>query len=518
MDVAISFKNKIALATVCLSAVMLGLEITSVPSILPTLKNVLPADFKQLQWIMNAYTIAMCTVLVAMGALADRFGRKRVFVVGVIVFGIASLICGLATSAAVLIAARVLQGLSAAAMLSCQVAILSQQFRSGAERGVAFAWWGVIFGLGLGFGPIVGGAILLVLSWEWIFLIHVLISGITVMLAKFGVEESSDPNAGKIDFWGMVTLSVSVFILVYMITQGYEYGLTSTTGLLLIGVGLVSFSLFVFIEKNVKRPMFDFNAFKIRNFSAALIGACGMNFSFWPFVIYFPIYLQSVLGYDSITTGLTVLALTLPTIVVPPHAEKLLVKRGPSFVIPAGLFTIALGFALIWLVVVTEYASWITLIPGCVLAGTGLGLTNTPVTNTATGSLPPERVGMASGMDFSARMISLAVNIAIMGYVLTKSVEIALSDVIKESVPLFELSRIVNEISAGNLLSGEYYGITSTAAHSALISGFSWVVLYAAIAPLMLGWICAVVSEKHTTSENSCGNNTPCNKDAYTTV
>src|ERR1700710_2707793 len=152
-------KNKVALTAVCLSAIMLGLEITSIPSILPTLEKVLPAEFRQLQWIMNAYTIAMCSVLVAMGAFADRFGRKRVFMVSIVVFGIASLICGLATSAPLLIAARFLQGVSAAGMLACQVAVLSHQFRDGPERGVAFAWWGIVFGLGLGFGPIVGGVI-----------------------------------------------------------------------------------------------------------------------------------------------------------------------------------------------------------------------------------------------------------------------------------------------------------------------------------------------------------------------
>ncbi len=143
---------------------MLGLEITSIPSTLPTLERVLSADFSQLQWIMNAYTIAMCAMLIAIGALADRYGRKRVFMVNIVIFGIASLICGLAPNAPLLIAARFIQGASGAGMLACQVAILSQQFRSGPERAVAFSWWGVIFGLGLGTGPVIGGAILAIAS------------------------------------------------------------------------------------------------------------------------------------------------------------------------------------------------------------------------------------------------------------------------------------------------------------------------------------------------------------------
>jgi MFS family permease len=301
--VAASTKNKVALSAVCLSAVMLGLEITSIPSILPTLEQVLPAGFKQLQWIMNAYTIAMCSVLVAMGALADRFGRKRIFMAGIVIFGISSLICGLATSAPLLIAARFLQGTSAAAMLACQVAVLSHQFRDGPERGVAFAWWGVIFGLGLGFGPIIGGAIVALSSWHWVFLIHVTIALLTVVLARIGVTESVDPHSVSIDFGGMVTLSLSVFGLVYLITQGQEIGLSSSLGLAIAGASIVSFVLFVFIENSVKRPMFDFRAFRVRNFSGALLGASGMNFSFWPFVIYLPIYLTRIRGFQAVVSS-----------------------------------------------------------------------------------------------------------------------------------------------------------------------------------------------------------------------
>ncbi|MBD1582309.1 MFS transporter [Pseudoalteromonas sp. S16_S37] len=477
---------------------MLGLEITSVPSILPTLKDLLPADFQQLQWIMNAYTLAMCSVLVAMGALADRFGRKRIFVAGILVFAVASFICGMASSAPVLIAARFLQGLSAAAMLSCQVAVLSHQFQNGPERGVAFATWGIVFGLGLGFGPIVGGLILEFASWEWVFLIHVLISVITLILAKKGVTESSDPHAVKMDFAGMITLSLSVFGLVYLIIQSHETSISSNTGLAILLGSIISFVLFVIIENKVQRPMFDFQAFKVRNFSGALFGASGMNFSFWPFVIYFPIYLQSVLGYSGVMSGLTVLALTVPTIVVPPYAERMLMKKGPGFVIPLGLFTIALGFASIWLAIGMASTSWMTLLPGCVLAGIGLGLTNTPVTNTATGSLPPERAGMASGMEFSARMISLAVNIAIMGYVLVKGIAEGLQDTL--GLDSTQVMPLADAIASGNLSAAESVGISQQMASEILTSGFSWVVLYGAISALILCIAAALACERKNQS------------------
>lgn len=488
--------NKIALMAICLSAIMLGLEITSVPSVLPVLKDILPADFKQLQWIMNAYTLAMCSVLVAMGALADRFGRKRVFTIGIIVFGVASLICSLATNAPILIAARFLQGISAAAMLACQVAILSNQFQNGPERGVAFAWWGIVFGLGLGFGPIVGGLIIAHLSWEWVFLIHVFIAVITLVLARIGVLESSDPDSLQVDYGGMITLSSTVFGLVFMITQGQSIGYLSLEGILIIGASTLAFVLFLIIESKVARPMFDLKAFRIRNFSGALFGAAGMNFSFWPFVVYFPIYLQSVLGYDGITAGLTVLALTLPTIVVPPYAEKNLIKHGPKFLISLGLTCISGGFFLLWAIASSPEASWLTLMPGCILAGIGLGFTNTPVTNTATGSLPPERAGMASGMEFSARMISLSLNIALMGLILANGITSRLLDLLPKTLSETRLIEITDILASGNLNILENYGISKEIAKNILMEGFSNVLLYGATATAVICFLAFITFER----------------------
>lgn len=480
--------NRFALVAVCLSALMLGLEITSIPSILPTLEKVLSADFQQLQWIMNAYTIAMCSVLMAMGTLGDRFGRKRVFMTGIAVFAVASLICGLATSAPLLIAARFLQGTSAAAMLACQVAVLSHQFQNGAERGKAFGWWGIVFGIGLGFGPIVGGALITLTSWHWVFLIHVVIAIATLVFAQKGVEESVDPHATRVDVGGMATLSLAVFGIVYLITQGQQLGLTSPIALTVLAVSIASFLLFVIVETRVKRPMFDFGAFRVRRFSGALIGSSGMNFSFWPFVIYLPIYLQAVLGYDAIAAGMTVLAYTLPTIVVPPLAERLLLRRGPRLVIPLGLLTIGAGFVVLMLVISSEHASWATLLPGCALAGIGLGLTNTPVTNTATAALPPERSGMASGMDMSARMISLSINIALMGLILSSSV----SGYILQALPRVPsdamLRMLADLISAGNLAATERHGVSVALAKEALAHGIGRVTLYGAISATILAF------------------------------
>lgn len=483
MPSSASRRSLIALAAVCLSSLMFGLEISSVPAILPTLEQVLGADFVQLQWIMNAYTIAVTTVLMATGTLADRYGRKRVFLIGIVAFGISSLICGLTESVSVLILARFVQGLSGGMMLICQVAVLSHQFRDGRARGMAFGWWGIVFGIGLGFGPIVGGAIVAVWSWEWVFLVHAVLGLVTLGLAISGVEESRDPDATHLDLPGIVTLSVAVFGLVFYITQGPDLGFASPAALAILALTVASFLAFLLAEKRSPRPMFDFSVFRIRAFSGAVIGSAAMNISFWPLMIYLPIWFQAGLGYDSVAAGSALLAYTLPTLVVPPLAERLSLRYRPGLVIPAGLFLIGLGFFAMKLGSGVENASWLTMLPGCVLAGIGLGFTNTPVTNTTTAAVSAARAGMASGIDMSARMISLAINIALMGFLLVEGVRSSLQAALPADVEPAALRQLAQQVASG---AGVSAGIPEAVVHQALVDGFGWILLYGGVGVWLL--------------------------------
>lgn len=489
MNDPINSRSALALSAVCLSTAMFGLEISSIPAILPTLEQVLGADFKQLQWIMNAYTIAVTAVLMAAGTLADRYGRKRVFIAGIVAFGISSLICGLTDNASVLIVARFLQGMAGGVMLICQIAVLSHQFPSGRQRGIAFSWWGIIFGVGLGFGPIVGGATVALLSWEWVFLVHAVLAVVAAALAFAGVQESRDPGAERLDVAGIVTLSVAVFCLAYFITQGPELGFASPSALSILGLAVLSLIGFVVAEKISPRPMFDFSVFRNRDFSGALFGSMGMNISFWPFMIYLPIWFQAGLGYDGVTASVALLAYTLPPLVVPPFAERLMLRFRPGIIIPAGLFTIGLGFLMMKIGSTVSDASWLTMLPGCVVAGMGIGFTNTTVTNAATGAVAAERVGMASGIDTSARMISLAINIALMGLILVEGVLSSLRSAPLGHVANTEWRSLAEKISAGGILDTAY-GLSESVVHTALRDGFGWVMLYG-----MIGvWLSAAAS------------------------
>jgi len=481
-------KNSIALAAVCLAALMFGLEISSVPVILPTLEKVLHGDLKDMQWIMNAYTIACTTVLMASGTLADRFGRKLLFVISVIIFGITSLICGFAQSAPVLIGSRFLQGLGGGAMIVTQIGILSHQFQDARERGRAFGIWGIVFGTGLGFGPIIGGAIVAVSNWQWVFLIHVLLSVLTLVLVYGSVTESRDPEAKKLDSLGIITLSLAVFGLTYFIIQGRDFGFTSSTGIAIIVGAACCLGAFLLVERLNSHPMFDFSVFRIRNFSGAIMGSMGMNFSFWPFMIYLPIYFQIGLGYDSVAAGLALLAYTLPTLLVPPFGERLALRYQPRIVIPLGMFTIGLGFILMRFGGSFEHASWLSMLPGALLAGTGLGLTNTPVTNTTTGSVSSDRAGMASGIDLSARLISLAINIAVMGFILVEGVSSYLRSSLAAALDPDQLHRLAERVASGEIAAAQrslaelsHVVASDAPLHAALMHGFSLVMLYGAV-------------------------------------
>ncbi|MCQ8871672.1 MFS transporter [Mesorhizobium sp. LMG17149] len=485
MPTVLTRRGIVVLFAACLACLMFGLEISSVPTILPTLEQVLHADFKQLQWVMNAYTIAVTTVLMAVGTIADRYGRKRVFLVAIAAFGLTSLICGVAESVSTLIVARFLQGLSGGAMLICQLAVLSHEFREGRERAVAWGWWGVIFGTGLGFGPIIGGGIVAVSSWQWVFLVHVPVAALAFALALMGVHESKDPQAGKLDVAGILTLSPSVFCLVFYIIQGPDLGFSSPAALAILGISIVSFIAFLIAEKVSQRPMFDFSVFRIRPFSGAIVGSAAMNLSYWPFMIYLPIWFHAGLGYDTVSTGLALLAYTLPTLVLPPLAERFSLRYRPGIIIPAGLVIIGVGFILMKLGSAAAQPDWLTMLPGCLIAGMGLGITNTPVTNTTTGSVSSDRAGMASGIDMTARMVSLALNIAVMGFILASGVLAHLGHALPD-LDAAQLRLLAEAIAAGNPISG----LAGTVAQDALRNGFGWVMLYGGIGV----WIMAAIS------------------------
>jgi len=317
-----------------------------------------------------------------------------------------------------------------------------------------------------------------------VFLIHVALAIVAFMLALGGVHESKDPQAGRLDLAGILTLSPSVFCLVFYITQGPELGFASLAALAILGLSIASFVAFLIAERVSKRPMFDFSVFRIPPFSGAIVGSAAMNLSYWPFMIYLPIWFHAGLGLDGFSTGRALLAYTLPTLVMPPLAERLSLRYWPGVIIPSGLAIIGIGFFLMKWGSAAAHASWLTMLPGCLVAGAGLGITNTPVTNTTTGSVSRNRAGMASGIDMSARMISLAVNIAVMGSILASGVLLHLMAALPD-LDSARLYQFAEAVAAGNPVPG----LQDNIVHDALANGFGWVMLYGGIGV----WIMAAI-------------------------
>lgn len=482
---------------VCISTLMVGLEISSVPIILTTLENAFKADFEELQWVMNAYTLGCASMLMLTGALTDKYGRKQVFVLNVLIFGLSSLVCGASHNILTLNIARFIQGVSGGGMLICQISLISSHFNEGQIRSKAFALWGIAFGTGLGFGPLIGGLITSYMGWQWIFWIHVLMAIASILLIHYNVQKDKPFSQQKLDVWGTLTLTIAISLLTFSITQGYDLRPDELFSSIIPFLAISLFCVFVFIEKRSDHPLIDFSIFLRNNFSGAIVGAIGMNISFWPFMIFLPIYFLNVLNYDVNTTGLFLLAYSLPTLIFPPLGEQLSLRYHPSNVIPSGLFMISIGFFLVWLGTSLFPLDWPALLPGLIIAGTGIGITNTSVSNTSTAALEKSKAGMASGVDMTVRMVTLALNIAIMGNLFVKGILIHIEPLLSNTEDHAALQLLAANIAAGK--SDECsisHLLSDDNVQNALIAGFETVEIYGAISSFVTALICLIVFKK----------------------
>ena len=310
------------LIAVSVAIFMLLLDITVVNVALPDIQRSLHSSFSDLQWIVNAYSLTLAAFLLTAGAVADLVGRRRVFVIGLVVFTASSALCGLSTSPLMLNLARALQGTGGAMMFATSLALIAQAFR-GKERGVAFGVFGGVIGAAVAIGPVVGGVITSGIGWEWIFFVNVPIGIAAVFLTLSQVSESRDPNAKGVDWIGLVTFSGSLFLLVFALIQGNEKGWGSTRILSFLIGSAVLFVVFLIAELRQQRPMLDLTLFRRPAFAGASIVAFCVSASMFSMFLYLTLYIQDVLGYDPLQAGLRFLPITLMTFVVAPISGKL---------------------------------------------------------------------------------------------------------------------------------------------------------------------------------------------------
>jgi EmrB/QacA subfamily drug resistance transporter len=403
------------LLVVCLSIFMLLLDVTIVNVALPDIQKELGSTFEDLQWVVDAYALALAALLLGSGSLADLLGRKRVFLVGLIVFVTASLLCGLSGSPAMLNLARGLQGTGGAMMFATSLALIAQEFPPN-ERGTAFGIWGATTGFAVAVGPLVGGALTDGLGWEWIFLVNVPVGLITAVVTLMRVPGSTRDPSARVDWGGLVTFSSGLFCLIFALIRGNDDGWGSAKIIsLLLTAGLL-LALFVLIELRGDQPMLDLRLFRVPTFTGAQIVAFSIHASMFSMFLYIVLYMQNVLRYTPFETGVRFLPVSLLSFVAAPIAGKLAERYPVRAFLAAGLGLVGLGLALMHGVDPSD--DWTTLLPGFILAGVGIGFINPPLATAAIGVVEPRRSGAASGINSTFRQVGTAVGIAGLGALL----------------------------------------------------------------------------------------------------
>jgi EmrB/QacA subfamily drug resistance transporter len=404
-----------ALLIVCVAIFMLLLDITVVNVALPDIQKDLHTSFTDLQWVVDAYALMLATVVLIAGTLGDWLGRKRVFIVGVGIFTVASALCGAATSPLFLNLARGLQGVGGAIMFAVSLAILAQEFH-GRERGTAFGIWGATIGAAVAIGPLVGGALTEYLGWRWIFFVNLPIGIACILGAARVLHESRDEQHAGFDLFGFATLTAGLFSLVLALLRGNDWGWSSARIVGLFVVAAVALTAFGFVEWRQHEPMLDIRLFRKPTFVGAQEIAFVISAGMFAQFLYLTLYLQNVLGYSPVAAGVRFLPLSLLSFVVAPLAG-----RAMGFVPTRLLFAVGLGLvgtALLLMHGVTPTSSWTTLLPGFVVAGIGVGLVNAPLAATAVSVVEPRRAGMASGINNTFRQVGIATGIAALGAIL----------------------------------------------------------------------------------------------------
>jgi EmrB/QacA subfamily drug resistance transporter len=435
------------LGVVSVATFMLLLDITVVNTALPAIEEDLGASFTDLQWVVDAYTLTLAAVVLTAGSLADRLGRRRVFAIGLGIFSVASLVAGLASDPTFLNIARGAQGVGGAAMFAVSLALIAQEFPAGRERGMAMGVYGATIGLAVAFGPLVGGAIVDSLGWEWIFFLNVPIGVAAIAISYARVRESRDPNATSVDWPGLVTFSSSLFMLVLALIRGNDEGWGSTLILGLFGGAAVLLAAFVLIERRVSNPMLPLGLFKQPAFTGVQIAAFGISGSMFALFLYMTLYLQNFLGHSPTEAGLRYLPLTVAVFLVAPIAGALLSKVQARVMLSLGL--LGAGAGLLLIAGVDAADDWTGVLGGFIVAGAGIGLLNPVIADVAVSVVPKEQSGMASGINDTFRQVGVSLGVAIWG-----AVFLARGSSKVESLTGFgsERSRdLVEAVSSGNL-------------------------------------------------------------------
>ncbi|HUG14886.1 MAG TPA: DHA2 family efflux MFS transporter permease subunit [Thermomicrobiales bacterium] len=418
------------LMVLCLAVFMLLLDTTIVNVAQRKIQIGLGADLAEIQWVLDSYILAYAVLLLSFGRIGDVFGRRRLFIIGMVIFSVASGLCGVSgwlgdfvgvSGVNALIAARVLQGIGGAFMMPQTLSLIAVAFPP-ERRGAAMGIWGGIVALGAVIGPVAGGLIVTNYAWEWIFLINIPVGIAAIALTLLIVPESVDPHASRrIDWGGLFLSGFGIFAVVFALIEANRMGWSDPFILGLFAAGAALLVAFVWWEKRVDDPMMKIELFKLRNFWVGNVITGVMAFGM--FGIFFPLtlFLQGTLGFTPIRAGLSLIPMSLTIMITAPLAGRLTDRVGARWILVTGLSLVTTGILLIIMQSSLD-TTWQSLFPALLVTGAGMGLTFAPMTAAAMREVPPRISGSASGIINTTRNIGQVLGIAVLGSILQSRV------------------------------------------------------------------------------------------------
>jgi EmrB/QacA subfamily drug resistance transporter len=397
----------------CFALAMVMLDNTVTNVALPSIQRSFDASLSSLEWTINAYTLTFAVLLVTGGRLGDIFGRRKVFLIGVVIFAAASATIGFAPSEGFLVASRAVQGVGAALMMPATLSIITNAFPP-QERGKAIGMWAGVSAIALALGPLIGGWLTEDVTWRAIFFINVPIAVVAIFVTLFATEESRDETSSRrVDYPGIVTLTVGLTALVLALVEGNSWGWGSPAivGLLIAAVG--GLATFVAIERTTEAPIVDFDFFRSRSFLGANIVAFSISFGMFAVFFFLALYMQNILGFGPLETGVRFLPTTLVIMVAGPVAGRLSDRIGPRTPLTIGLLLVAVSLA--WQSRISVDTSFGFLVVPFVLLGIGMGFTMSPMSTAAMNAVDRSKAGVASGTLSMTRMVGGTFGVAALG-------------------------------------------------------------------------------------------------------
>ena len=405
------------LIAVCTGVFMLLLDLTIVNVALPNIQHAFHASLSDLQWTIDAYALTLAAFLLMAGSLADLFGRRLLFAIGLSVFTAGSFACGLASGPVFLVLARAGQGVGGAIMFATSLALIAQAFH-GRDRAVAFGVLGAITGVGVAVGPVLGGVLTSGLSWRWIFFVNIPVGIAALIVTLRKVEESRNPFARRPDVPGFLTFSTGLAALTFGLIRSAPDGWGSTTVIVSLTAAVALLAAFAVVEMVQREPMFDLGLVRKPTFDGALLAALAINGSLFSLLTYLILYFEQTLGLSAAQTGVRFLPLTGAIFVASGIAGRLSEKIPARMLIAPGFALV--GGGLLLMRGVSIDSTWTHLLAGMIVAGIGAGLVNVPLAAAAIGIVEPERAGMASGINTTFRQVGTAIGVAALGAIFAR--------------------------------------------------------------------------------------------------